>query len=524
MSIESSRRGFLKVSSAVTASSLLGGVMSGCASTSLGGLSKADQLGLTASQAVEAISTGRLSAEAYVTTLVAQAEEFSHLNSLITLNKSGALAAAKAVDAKRARGEKLPPLAGLPIVVKDNINTSDLPTTGGTLALRELRPTANAPTLQKLLDAGVIVLGKANMHELAFGATNTNLSAFAGIARNPYDTARVPGGSSGGTGAAVAARIAPAGLGTDTGGSVRIPASFCGLAGLRPSVGNGGPDRRYDGTGVLPISHTRDTIGAIARTMQDVALLDAVMSGSPVATPVPLSGLRLGVPASFWSGMDLQVAAVMERAKARLLSAGIVLVDVDTVGLAELNSKAAFPIALHEAHEDIPKYLAATGAKGITLADIGAKVASPDVKGAMGAVMSDAAGAEYDAAIRIHRPRMQALYARYFADNRLDGMIFPTTIVPAPVIDPVNGSSKISVNGGALVDTFGTTIRNTDPGSTTGIPGITLPAGLTPAGLPVGLAIDGPIGSDRKLVGIGMSMETLLGVLPPPTTSQMKPS
>jgi Asp-tRNA(Asn)/Glu-tRNA(Gln) amidotransferase A subunit family amidase len=103
-------------------------------------------------------------------------------------------------------------------------------------------------------------------------------------------------------------------------------------------------------------------------------------------------------------------------------------------------------------------------------------------------------------------------------------MIFPTTIMPAPVIDPVNGSSKISVNGGALVDTFGTTIRNTDPGSTTGIPGITLPAGLTPAGLPVGLAIDGPIGSDRKLVGIGMSMETLLGVLPPPTTSQMKPS
>ena len=524
MPVRTSRRLFLGASGTVAASTLFGGTLVGCASTPPGPMSSPEQLALTATQAVEAIRSGRLSAEVYTTTLIARAEQLSDLNSLILLNKTGALAAARKIDAMRASGVTLPPLAGLPIVVKDNINTSDMPTTGGTPALRDVRPSANSPVLQRLLDAGAVVLGKANMHELAFGTTNTNFSSFAGTARNPYDRSRVPGGSSGGTGAAVAARIAPAGLGTDTGGSVRIPAAFCGIAGLRPSVGDGGAERRYDGSGVLPISHTRDTIGPMARTMADVALLDAVMTGTPMATAVSLAGLRLGVPASFWSGPDTQLAAVMEAAMTKLKAAGVVLIDVDTVGLAELNRKVAFQLALHEAHEDIPVYLAATGVKGITLADIGAKVASPDVKGAMSAVVGDVTAGEYDAAIKTYRPRMRALYASYFADNQLDAMIFPTTIVPAPMIDPVDGSSKLSVNGGPLVDTFGTTIRNTDPGSTTGVPGVTLPAGLTASGLPVGLALDGPIGSDRKLMGIGLSMESLLGVLPPPNLSMKETS
>ncbi len=237
------------------------------------------QLALNACEAIAAMRDGRITAQTYVQTLLDRAEQLAILNSLVAVN-DGALAAAKRIDELRASGAKLPPLAGLPIVVKDNINTADMPTTGCTPALRNVRPRTNAPTLQRLLDAGAIVLGKANMHELAFGVTNTNRAAFAWAARNPYDLTRVPGGSSGGTAAAVAARIAPAGLGTDTGGSVRIPASFCGLAGLRPSVGDGGRERRYDGAGVLPISRTRDTIGPIARTMSDVALLDSVIRDS----------------------------------------------------------------------------------------------------------------------------------------------------------------------------------------------------------------------------------------------------
>jgi mandelamide amidase len=480
-------------------------------------MSTRQQLDLDASQAVGAIRSGRLSAEAYASTLIARAQQLSMLNSLISLNESGAMAAARRVDALRASGATLPPLAGLPIVVKDNINTSELPTTGGTPALKDFRPTVNAPVLQKLLDAGAVVLGKANMHELAFGITNTNLSPFAGAARNPYDTTRVPGGSSGGTGAAVAARIAPAGLGSDTGGSVRIPAAWCGIAGLRPSVGNGGSERRYSAAGVLPISHTRDTVGPMALTMADVALLDSVITGTPLAMPVSLAGLRLGIPASFWQGADNQVTAVMEAAKAKLAAAGVAFIDVDLLGLADPTAKSGFPIALYEASRDIAAYLQATGVRGITFTDIAAQVASPDVKGAMKAVLGDAGAAGYEAAIRQHRPRMQALYASYFADNRLEGALFPTVIVTPPGIDLVNGSSTVSINGGPPVETFLTSIRNTDPGSITGIPGLSLPAGLTPNRLPVGLAVDGPIGSDRRLLSIGMAIESLLGVLPAPT-------
>jgi Asp-tRNA(Asn)/Glu-tRNA(Gln) amidotransferase A subunit family amidase len=519
MSSISHRRRFLATSGAVAVSTAIGGSFTGCASPVSPSLSRDAQLGLNATQALQALNSGRLSAEEYVRTLMARAEQQSDLNSMITLDKAGALAAARAVDARRAKGDNLPPLAGLPIVVKDNINTRDLPTTGGTPALRHLRPRENAPVLQRLIDAGAIVLGKANMHELAFGTTNSNLAPFAGIVRNPYDRTRVPGGSSGGTGAALAAGIAPAGLGTDTGGSVRIPAAVCGLAGLRPTVGNGLDDRRYNGSGVLPISHTRDTIGPMARTVTDVALLDSVITNSALVGPVPLAGIRIGVPASFWTGADAGVLAVMDAARAKLKAAGVVLVDVDTVGLSELNAKAAFPIALHEALNDIPAYLKATGVQGISLADIAAQVASPDVKGAMGAVVGDVAGAQYESAIKVHRPAMQALYAAYFSANKLDAMVFPTVIVPAPLIDAVNGSSKLSINGGAPVDTFQTMIRNTDPGSTAGLPGLCLPAGLTKQGLPVSLGLDGPMGSDRRLMAIGLSMETLLGMLPPPPLS-----
>ena len=495
MPMRSNRRRFLHTSGALSATALFGGVLGACATTGAAP-SASEQLAMTASEAVDAIRTGRLSAEVYVTTLLARADQLAGLNSLITLNRIGVIAAARRVDAARASGATLPPLAGLPIVVKDNINTAELPTTGATPALKDLRPTAN-------------------MHELAFGTTSTNFTPFAGTVHNPYDRDRVPGGSSGGTGAAIAARIAPAGLGTDTGGSVRIPSALCGIAGLRPTVGNGGAQRRYDGTGVLPISHTRDTIGPMGRTVRDIALLDAAMAGGAVASPVALAGLRIGVPASFWKDTETQVESVMLAAKAKLQSAGVVFVDVDAAELWELASKVSFQVVLHEAGRDIPAYLAATGTR-VTLADIAAQVASPDVKGPMGAVLADPTAPEYQAAMTVHRPQMQAVYARYFAAHRLDAMMFPTTSVAAPLIDATNGSSKISVNGGPLVDTFATMIRNSDPGSNTGVPGLSLPAGLTASGLPVGLSLDGPMGSDSRLLGIGLSMEAVLGVLPAP--------
>ena len=511
-----SRRFVLRAAGAVTASAGLGAI-AGCQSMwGPEGPTPAQMLAMNSSDVVAAIRTGRMSAESYVVAALDRAERLKDLNAFITLDRAGATAQAIRIDALRRGGAALPALAGLPIVVKDNINTRDLPTTGGTAALRNVRPRANAPVLQRLVDAGAIVLGKTNLHELAFGITSTNLSSFAGPVKNPYDRTRMPGGSSGGTAVAIAARIVPSGLGTDTGGSTRIPAALCGIAGLRPSVGNGGIQRRYDGSGVVPISHTRDTIGPMGRTVADVALLDAAITGGAPATSVSLRGLRIGVPASFWAGLENQVSAVMTAARARLAAEGVVFIDADLPGLAELNAKVSFPVALHEPIADIPAYLAATGVSGIGIAEIAAKIASPDVKGAFGAIQGDVMGAGYNDAIRVFRPQLQALYGEYFRIHRVDAMLFPTTIAAAIAIDTANGSGKFSLDGGAPVDTFATFIRNTDPGSNAGIPGLAFPAGATASGLPVGLELDGPLGSDRRLLSIGLAMEAVLDSVPAP--------
>lgn len=517
-SCDQMRRKVLISAGAMVAMPALGGLMTGCSGGGGGAVmpSTDEQLAMTASDAVNAIRNGSLTAEAYVTTLLARAEKLADLNSIITLNKDGALAAAKNIDASRRAGNTLGAVAGLPIIVKDNINTKDLPTTGGTPALQHFRPSTNAVVLQKLLDAGAIVLGKANMHELAFGITNTNFSTFAGAAKNPYDTTRVPGGSSGGSGVAIAARIVPAGLGSDTGGSVRIPASFNGIAGLRPSVGNGGAQRRYSTTGVIPLSHTLDTVGPMGRTVADVALLDSVITSTPVPSTVALAGLRFGVPKVLWTGLDNDVAAVMQKAREKLAAAGVVFVERDMPDILDLDSKTIFPIALHEPITELSGYLRDNGATGITLESIAAQVASPDVKKGFQAIVTDEYAAAYQDAIDVYRPQLQAIFASYFEDNKLDAIFFPTVLVPAVPIDHQNGSSTISVNGGPQVDEFSTIIRNMGPGSDVGLASLSLPAGLTPGGLPVGLELDGPVGSDKRILGIGMAVEALLGTLRAP--------
>ncbi|QPG93504.1 hypothetical protein C2857_000218 [Epichloe festucae Fl1] len=473
----------------------------------------------SADDTIAAIRNKSVTAREYISDVLDRARQGKPLNAFIRLLPDQALSAADEIDRAVARGRQLPPLAGLAIVAKDNINQAGIPTTAGTAALLGNRPPATAPSLRKLIAAGAIVVGRANMHELALGFTSTNLQPFAGPVHNPYAEGMIPGGSSGGTAAAIASRVVTCGLGTDTGGSSRVPAALTGIAGFRPSVGEGGAQRRYHDDGaVVPISHTRDTVGPMGRTVADIALLDSVISGRPRARPAELRGLRLGVPPVLWSGLDRELESIALRAGRRLQAAGVVLVRDDMPDLLRLDATIGSPIALHEPLADMPAYLRASGARvrGVDIGTIAHGIASPDVRAIWATVLKDAFGPQYEQVMTVRRPALQRLYADYFSRKRVDAILFPTTILPATPIDYVNGSGNVSVNGGPPVAAFGAYTRNAGPGSDAGIPGLSIPAGLTAGGLPIGIEIDGPRGSDERLLALGLAIEAVLGRLPPP--------
>lgn len=464
----------------------------------------------SATETARAVCAGRLRSETLVADAIARAKARTELNAFVTLDEAGALAAAKRSDAAKS----CKPLAGVPIVVKDNIEVAGLPSSAGTPALKAYVPKADAPVVKKLRDAGAIVLGKTNMHELAFGISGFNPTFQSGPdigVRNAYDTTRSAGGSSSGTGAALGARIAVAGLGTDTGGSVRIPCAFNGCASLRPTVG------RYPSRGIAPISHTRDTAGPMALAMADVELLDRVITGANPVQRAELKRVRLGLVKPLVDKLDADTQAAFDAALAKLRQAGVTVVDVEMPRLAELNGAISFPVALYEAYDDLAAYLRTTGT-GLTVEKLAEQITSPDVKGTYDALviprklpgpnntMVDARPA-YEAAIKTARPALRKLYADTFRRHRLDALVFPTVPQVAMAADPESSS---------LV-TFGAVIRNTDPGSNAGVPGLQIPIGLgATSRLPVGLELDGPQGSDRRLVAIGLALEPLFGRLPPP--------
>src|SRR2546425_1137226 len=357
-------------------------------------------LDLTATEVVQRIREGAQYAEVCARTLLAQTERLHVMDTIIAIDPDAVLEGARQVDLPRRRGRVLGRVAGLPLLAKDNIDTKALPSTAGTPCLLSNRSRLDAPVLDLPLGAGALLLAKANMHELAFGITSHNF--YFGAVHNPYDPTMIPGGSSGGTGAGIAARLCPAGLGTDTGGSVRIPAALCCVVGLRPTKG------RYPITGIVPISHTRDTPGPMGRTVADVALLDAVETGSMPAQAIRLRGLRLGIPRNpFWQGLDPELAAVIEDALHRLRALGVVLVEADIPAAATLDQQAGFPIALFQATTDIPAYLTAEG-NGITFDDIQRQIASPDVAGAIAAARSGViTQATYERALNVVRPELQ---------------------------------------------------------------------------------------------------------------------
>ena len=314
------------------------------------------------------------------------------------------------------------------------------------------------------------------MHELAYGITSNN-AAF-GAVHNPYNPTLISGGSSGGNAAALAARMCAAGIGTDTGGSVRIPSALCGTVGLRATVG------RYPAQGIVPLAHTRDTAGPMARSVADLVLLDSVITGeSPSLSSAALKGIRLGVPRSyFYKDMDSTLAPVIENALATLRKSGCVLVEAEIPDIEKLYLTATLPIAYYEMFHDLANYLQETGAN-VDAKKVIAQIASPDVKSAYDTfVVGPKAPTQqdYETAMKQSRPALQAAYRDYFRAHNVAAIVFPTTLLPAR---PIGDDDEVELNG-KKVSTFGIYLHNTRPITTAGLPGISLPVGLTAAGLP----------------------------------------
>ena len=471
--------------------------------------------GLTLRQAAAELCAGKITSKALTSAALARAKATGNLNAFITLDEAGAMKAASAFDAAHTRRSACKPLGGVPVVIKDNIEVAGLPSTAGTPALKNFIPRKDAPVAARLRDAGAVIIGKTNMHELAFGISGYNAAFKSGPepgVRSAYDSTRIAGGSSSGTAAAIGTRIVTAGLGSDTGGSVRIPCALNGCASLRPTVG------RYPGEGIAPISHTRDTAGPMAATIADVAVLDRVIAGGGPIAPANPKEVRIGVVAAMLANLDDDTDVAFRAALDKLRKAGVTVVDVDMPKLADLNGQVGFPVALYEAYDDMVAYLKRTGT-GITIEELAKQIASPDVKGTYDGLVIprklpgpdnsvvDAKPA-YDAAMKTARPALQALYRDTFTKDRLDAIAFPT--VPKVAI-PANPESSSLAN-------FTLFIQNTDPGSNAGVPGIQVPVALgATSKLPVGLELDGPSGSDRRLLAIGMAFESIFGRLPAPS-------
>ncbi|MBI0325751.1 amidase family protein [Burkholderia plantarii] len=464
-------------------------------------------LALGAREAVAAMRQGEISAERYAGALLAQARRWERVNAFRTLDRDAVLEAARAADRHRAAGGALGALHGLPVPVKDSVNTHALPTSNGTAALAAFRPPADAALVGLLGGAGALVMGKTNLHEISFGWTSNNLTF--GAVRNPYALERSPGGSSGGSAAAVATGMAPLAVAEDTWGSIRLPAAFCGLAGFRPSRS------RYPDEGIMPLSRRFDRVGPVARRVEDLVLFDQVAARDtrPVA-PHPANAIRIGVPLAFWAELDPEVERVAREALARLAEAGVTLVElgapldgierapeiVGTIVASELRASITEFLARHDAGVSFEAIYAGLGENTRGLMD--GMVLPPN------APPADA----YETALR-DRDALAAMVLARLREQGLHALAFPAAMVQAPRIGE---EMEVTLADGRVIDAFAALGRNVALGSCAGMTSLVLPAGQGRDGTPIGLEFAAPAGDDRVLLALGLSLERVLGGVRPP--------
>jgi Asp-tRNA(Asn)/Glu-tRNA(Gln) amidotransferase A subunit family amidase len=446
-------------------------------------------------------TTSRAIAAAHLARIAAYDKQGPALNAMIALNPR-ALDEADALDRERRDRGPRGPLHGIPIVIKDNYETVDMPTTGGSVALSGFMTGRDAFQVKKLRDAGAVVLGKTNLHELAAGIIT--ISSLGGQTRNPYDPARTPGGSSGGTAAAIAASFAVAGMASDTCGSIRIPAANNNLFGLR---GTAGLSSR---TGIIPLSHTQDIGGPLARTVTDLAvMLDATVGEDPAdAVTAPsrgrltgtfrehlaedaFRGRRIGLLKTMFgaSPEDEEVSAIGLKALDQLKAQGAELVEVQVPGLDEVVNRSSL-INL-EFKTDLQAYLAQFPKAPVgslqEILDRGAYHAALETMFKLrNAAVPDP---EEIRKVEARRQAATALVRATLDEHRLDALAYPTLRRrPVVVEEPQRGS-------------------NCQLSATTGFPAMAMPAGFTNDGVPIGFELLGPAWSDQRLVAMAYAYE-----------------
>ena len=480
----------------------------------------------------------------YLKRIVAYDKAGPVLNAVITINPH-ALDRARALDAERADKGARSPLHGIPVVLKDNIDTGDMPTTAGSFMLRDSVPPDDAFVTRKLRDAGAIVLAKVNMGEFALGGP---ISSSGGRTRNPHDLSRSPAGSSSGTGVAIAAAFAQAGLGTDTGGSVRIPSSFNGIVGLKTTYGLVSRD------GVVPLALSLDTVGPMARSVYDVAAVLGAMAGTDPSDDSThdvskraerdytkfldadgLKGARIGIVENFAS-RNAEVGWVFEASLESMKRGGAEVVEVSFPDwFVRAHTHWAVDLIWWEFGKQIHNYLE-------TLGDEYPKSLDELIARAMDMTAPDAEGmvpnpgrwvqlksqlkSESEPAYKYHVIRNYAMpMARYLlestlAEHDLDALVFPTMSSPANRVDldvPPFVDDDRDFSGSGLYDVrYGLTLANL-----AGAPELVVPAGFTGAGLPVSVSFLGRPWSEPKLLSIGYAFEQRIRAYRLPNTTPL---
>ncbi|GAC1702522.1 MAG: Asp-tRNA(Asn)/Glu-tRNA(Gln) amidotransferase GatCAB subunit A [Candidatus Acidiferrum sp.] len=416
------------------------------------------------------------------------------LNAYITVTAELALRQAKRAEgelfARRGSGASRTrrdrgPLHGVPISLKDNIHTAAIRTTAGSQILQDFVPQRDARVVQQLQQAGAVILGKNNMHEFAYGVTNNN--PHYGPARNPWHTSRISGGSSGGSAVAVAAGLCYGSVGTDTGGSIRIPAALCGIIGLKPSAGKVSAD------GVIPLSPMLDCVGPLARTAQDAARLLQVISGcSPVKrSATKLNRVRLGVPNEFFfEVISQEVRTAFEVALDALRKDGA---QIEQISLPLLNETedAGNQIAWAEATH----YHQQSGWYPARAAEYGEDVRSRLQMG------TRVLATQFLEALEMRDKFVQQLGGA-MANAKLDALVVPTTPIAAPLVE-----EETTNVGGRDYPTRALLLRLNRPANLAGVPALSVPIGTNSTGLPIGLQLIGKVSSENLLLRTAQSIE-----------------